>query len=157
MEEETLRLHATHLAREGGWLQILRKIVLAALCQMLWSKISSDVSRCGVKRGWRHLSCCSDSARERALSFCNPWFLNIDSFNVSRETEDAFFFCLQLLLLFFFFKLFGILKIRRHTFCYLSTQLCETDQVFFTVPGIELGADYFFIYMRENPPREPRL
>ena len=58
---------------------------------------------------------------------------------------------------FFFFKLFGILKIRRHTFCYLSTQLCETDQVFFTVPGIELGADYFFIYMRENPPREPRL
>ena len=78
MEEETLLLHATHLAREGGWLQILRKIGLAALCQMVWSKISNDVGQCGVKRGWRHLSCYGDSARERALSFCNPWFLNTD-------------------------------------------------------------------------------
>ena len=110
MEEETLLLHATHLAREGGWLQILRKIGLAALCQMVWSKISSDVGQCGVKRGWRHLSCYSDSARETVLSFCNPWFLNIDSFNLSRETEDTFIFCLQLLLPFFFFFTFWYLE-----------------------------------------------
>lgn len=52
------------------------------------------------------------TARERALAFCNPWFLNTDSFNVSRETDDAFIFCLQLLLpLFFIF-----------TFLYLENQ-----------------------------------
>lgn len=134
MEEETLLLHATHLAREGGWLQILRKIGLAALCQMVWSKISNDVGQCGVKRGWRHLSCYGDSARERALSFCNPWFLNTDSFNLSRETEDAFIFFAAPPLFFF-------------TFLYLENQKAYFLLLVYPVnascvpktPGEELG------------------
>lgn len=59
------------------------------------------------------------TARERALSFCNPWFLNIDSFNVSRETEDAFFFCLPTIAAFFFFFTFWYLENQKAYFLLL--------------------------------------
>lgn len=122
---------------------------------MVWSKISSDVGQCGVKRGWRHLSCYGDSARETALSFCNPWFLNIDSFNLSRETEDTFIFCLQLLLPFFFFYFLVSWKSEGIIFATCLPSYVRLIKCFSQFPGLSWEQTIFSFTWEKTHPENP--
>lgn len=98
---------------KGGWIGYRYWERLAwQLCAKWFGARSAMTSASVELREGGGICPATVTARERALSFCNPWFLNTDSFNVSRETDDAFIFCLQLLLpLFFIF-----------TFLYLENQ-----------------------------------
>lgn len=54
----------------------------------------------------------------------------------------------------FFLLLFGILKVRKLTFCYLSTQLYETIECFYC-SRVELRADCFSFTREKTHPEKP--